>query len=183
MAYIEMNQYTKIIKKRTVLENINLNIDQGEVLGLLGRNASGKTMIIRAISGLILPEKGTIMVANKQLKPTRRFPDSCGLIIEKMGFWPSLTATATLEVLCSIKNIATKDDIRSALIRVGLDPDDKRTVRKYSIGMKQKLAIAQAIVEKPDLILLDEPTNSLDKEARQLFYQIIKEEQASFFIE
>lgn len=177
MTYIEMKAYTKTIKHQTILDKINLSVTQGEVLGLLGRNASGKTMVLRAMSGLILPSSGSIQIANKELTASNRFPDSCGLIIESMSFWPSLTAKATLEILCSIKNIASTDDIKLTLERVGLDPHDTRTVRKFSLGMKQKLAIAQAIVERPDLLLLDEPTNSLDKEARLMFHDLIREEQ------
>lgn len=177
MNYIELKNYTKKLKKRLILDNIDLNIKKGSVVGLYGRNASGKTMILRAMAGLILPTTDSIKVNNIHLEGRNRFPESLGLLIESIRFWPNLKAKETLEILTAIQNIVSPEDIVQALERVGLDPEDKRTLKKFSLGMRQKLAIAQAIVEKPDLLLLDEPTNSLDDEARVGFYEIIREEQ------
>lgn len=176
MEYIEFNGYTKTLKKVDVLSNVNLKIEKGEIMGLLGRNGSGKTMMLRALAGLILATSGTLSIDGNVIDSCNRFNHSTGLIIETMKFWPNLTAKETLEVLCAIKSVATKEDIEESLVRVGLDPNDKKPVNKFSLGMTQKLAIAQAIIEKPDLLLLDEPTNSLDETSRHMFYDILKEE-------
>lgn len=173
---IKLENYSKIIKKRMILDSVNLNVSRGECLGILGRNASGKTMILRAMAGLILPTTGSAVVAGESLKAGRRFPESMGLIIETTDFWPLMTGRQTLEYLNTFRKTASSADIEDAMERVGLDPFDNRRVLKFSLGMKQKLAIAQAIFEKPDLLLFDEPTNSLDRESREDFYQIIREE-------
>lgn len=178
MIYVDMANYSKKLKSNLVLDNISLAIEKGTVIGLHGRNASGKTMLLRALAGLILPTEGHVTINGITLKGKDRFPPSCGIILETIHFWPGLTAGETLEVLTSINNRATKEDISNALLRAGLDPEDKRKVRKFSLGMKQKLAIAQAIVEKPDLLLLDEPTNSLDDVARKKFQEMIAQEKA-----
>ncbi|MFZ7133124.1 MAG: ABC transporter ATP-binding protein [Eubacteriales bacterium] len=159
-----------------VLSDISLEIAQGECVGLWGRNASGKTMLLRAFSGLILPDTGSIMVNGQLLTTQNRFPDSLGLIIENMKFWPYMTANEALSVIASIKKKVSKDIIRETLLRVGLDPLDKRSISKFSLGMIQKLSIAQAIMESPNLLLLDEPTNALDEKSRLQFYEIIKSE-------
>lgn len=171
---IEINNYTKIIKKNMVLSDINLILEAGKVYGLYGHNGSGKSMLLRAMAGLINPTSGSITVFGKQLCGT--FPDSMGLIIENVGFWPYYTGFENLNILASIKKVATTAKIRNAMERVGLSPDDKRLFSKYSLGMKQRLGIAQAIMENPDLILLDEPTNALDDQGIKLIYDVIKEE-------
>lgn len=176
MPYIEVKNYSKTLKKRLVLDDVNLEVEKGEVVGLYGRNGSGKTMLLRAVAGLILPDEGMVLVNGVELKGSNRFPKSCGIIIETLEFWENLDAKSTLEVISAVNNIANEEDIARALARVGLDPNDKTKVKKFSLGMKQKLAIAQAIFEKPNLLLLDEPTNSLDKESRDNFVKIIQEE-------
>lgn len=167
---------TKMLKGKMVLKNITLSLNPGKIYGLLGRNGSGKTMLIRLISGLICPTEGEVYVFGKRLGKDTDFPDSIGLTIENVGFWPQYTSMECLQLLASIRKKIGVEEIRKALSLVGLDPDDKRKYYQYSLGMKQKLAIAQAVMEKPDLIMLDEPTNSLDDVSVQSVRDLLKEE-------
>ena len=173
---VQLINVTKRIKGITVLSNINLEMKSGKIYGLLGRNGSGKTMLIRLISGLIRPTEGEVHVFGKRLGKDTDFPESVGVIIENIGFWPQYTGMECLRLLASVKKKTGEEEMRQALVRVGLDPDDKRKYFQYSLGMKQKLAIAQAVMEKPDLILLDEPTNSLDQESVQAVRDLLLEE-------
>ncbi len=176
MMAVEIYHLTKIIRGRTILNDITLELERGKIYGFFGRNASGKTMLFRAICGLIKPTRGEVRVFGKRIGVDVSFPESLGLIIENVGFWEQWTGFQNLKFLASIKNIITDEDIRAAIRRVGLDPDDKRIYGKYSLGMKQRLGIAQAIMEKPQLIVLDEPTNSLDEEGVGLVRNILLEE-------
>lgn len=182
---IEVQNYTKEIRKKTVLSNVNAVFESGKIYGLHGRNGSGKTMLLRAICGLILPTEGRVLIDGKVVGKEMEFPDSVGLIIENMTMLPDFSAYDNLNMLAKIKKIATQEDIRKALETVGLDPNDKKKVRAFSLGMKQKLNLAQAIMEKPNLYLLDEPTNALDEETvnniRKLLLQL-KEEGALIII-
>lgn len=178
MIYLEVKNYTKTIKGNIILDDINLKLERGKIYGVVGRNGSGKTMLFRAISGLIKPTKGSVLIDGKELFKDMDFPESCGITIESPGFWSNQTAKENLLNLASIKNIIGIKDIERALIRVGLDPNDNRKINKYSMGMKQKLALAQAFMEKPDIILLDEPTNALDDESVNNIRTILKEEKA-----
>ena len=148
--------------------------EEGKVYGLCGANGSGKTMLLRAISGLIKPSSGSIKIGNKILHKDMSFPKNMGIIIENMELLPYMSAKDNLILLSKIKGIASEDDIETSLKRVGLITDIK--VRKYSLGMRQKLNIAQAIFEKPDIILLDEPTNALDEESVELVHKIFRQE-------
>lgn len=173
---IEIKHYSKQLKKKVILQDINLSFEGGKIYGLHGRNGSGKTMLLRAICGLILPDSGEVIIDGKVIGKDIDFPQSVGVIIEHMNLIDEYSAYKNLEILAKIKKIATKDDIKNALIQVGLDPDDKQRIGKYSLGMKQKLNIAQAIMEHPDLLLLDEPTNALDDatvtQVRDLFLKL-----------
>lgn len=162
---IDVKNYTKLIKKKTILDNVNISFESGKIYGLHGKNGSGKTMLLRAICGLILPTSGKVSIDGKVIGKDIEFPDSVGIIIENMTMLTDYTAFDNLKILAKIKKIATDEDIRSALENVGLNPDDKKKVKAFSLGMKQKLNIAQAIMEKPKLLLLDEPTNALDEES------------------
>ena len=144
--------------------------------GFSGRNASGKTMLFRAISGLITADSGMIRVFDEVIGSDVSFPSSMGLIIENIGLWNNLTGFENLKLLAGICNKIQDTDILEAIARVGLDPYDKRRYGSYSLGMKQKLAIAQAIMEKPRLLILDEPTNGLDEESIDDFYKLLLEE-------
>jgi ABC-2 type transport system ATP-binding protein len=165
MNCIKLTDVQKTIKRRPILTDINLELAPGKIYGFYGRNGSGKTMLFRAISGLIVVDSGEINVFGERIGKDRSFPSDMGITIENVGFWHSFTGMECLRLLARIKNKISEDDIRLALTRVGLDPDDKRKYHQYSLGMKQKLAIAQAIMESPRLIILDEPTNSLDEES------------------
>lgn len=176
MDTIKLTNVTKQLKRRTILSDINLTFEKGKIYGLYGRNGSGKTMLIRVIAGLILPTHGTIDVFGKRIGTDVSFPQSMGLTIENVGFWPRYTGFECLKLLASIKNEISDEQINITLKRVGLEPDDIRKYRQYSLGMKQKLAIAQAIMESPELIMLDEPTNSLDEDSIQNIRKILIEE-------
>lgn len=171
---IEIKNATKTLNKRLVLNNINYCFENGKVYGLCGENGSGKTMLIRAIAGLITLDSGEITIDSKVLHKDISFPPNVGVVIENMELLPRYNAFDNLKILSDIRKIATDDDIRNALKRVGLNSDLK--VKKYSLGMKQRLNIAQAIFEKQSIILLDEPTNALDEKGVELIYKIIKEE-------
>lgn len=175
MAFIEIRSLTKVLKKRPVLSDVSLSFDKGKIYGLYGRNGSGKTMLLRAIAGLIFPSEGEIVIDGKQLHRDISFPDSVGVIIETTSMLPQMDAYANLKNLSKIKKVATDEDIQNALKRVGLFGERKK-VREYSLGMRQKLAIAQAIFEKPDLLLLDEPTNGLDEDSVKQVRRILLEE-------
>ncbi|WP_088225750.1 ATP-binding cassette domain-containing protein [Desulfosporosinus sp. FKB] len=176
MSYLEVVNLCKEFKGQPILQNINLSLEKGKIYGFFGRNASGKTMLFRAISGLIKPTEGYIMIDKKILHKDMSFPNSIGVIIENPGFWDYYTGLENLKILASIKRIISVKDIKLSMNRVGLDPEDKRTFKKYSLGMKQRLGIAQAIMEKPELIVLDEPTNALDEQGINLVRTILLEE-------
>ena len=178
MDYVVFENVSKKIGGAGILSSVNLTVREGEAAALCGRYASGKTMMLRAMAGLIRPTSGQITVAGKMLTRMNPYPQSMGLIIETMKFWPYYTGFDCLKIIASIKNEIKDEDIKNAMRRVGLDPDDRRLLRKYSMGMRQRLAIAQAIMENPSLLLLDEPTNSLDDEGRDLFQKIMQEEKS-----
>lgn len=166
---------SKKIKKRNVLENITVSFEKGKIYGLYGRNGSGKTMLLRAVAGLIRPSEGEIFVDGKQLHKDISFPPSVGVIIEHTSLLPQFDAYTNLKNLSKIKKVASDEDIDMALKEVGLS-GEKKKVREYSLGMRQKLAIAQAIFEKPELLLLDEPTNGLDEESVKKLKQLLIKE-------
>ncbi|MFD1902344.1 ABC transporter ATP-binding protein [Enterococcus termitis] len=170
-----INNISKNMKKHSVLKNINLIFEEGHVYTIVGENGSGKTMLLRAMSGLIRIQEGSITYNDKILGKDFDFLPRLGLIIEHEGLEPTLSAFDNLKLLSEINKVASEKDIDDALTKVGLDPKDRRPVKKYSLGMKQKLIIAQAIFENPNVLLLDEPTNGLDDEAISSFYKLIKE--------
>lgn len=175
---IQLQNVTKRIKENTVLDNVSYMFKSGFVYGLYGQNGSGKTMLLRAISGLINLDSGSIFIDGEKLHDKIEFPPETGIVIENMELLPECSAKRNLQMLAKIKNIADEKDISFSLERVGLDPDSDKKVKKFSLGMKQRLNIAQAIFENQKIILLDEPTNALDEEAVQLIYKIIREEKS-----
>lgn len=177
MSYIKIKNLSKKIKDKQVLNYVNLELEKGHIYGFHGRNASGKTMLFRAISGLIKPSEGEVVVGGKSISGNV-FPDNMGLIIENVGFWPYYTGFKNLKILASIKNKITDNQILETIKRVGLNPKSKKTYKQYSLGMKQKLGIAQAIMEEPELIIMDEPTNSLDIESVENVRKILLEEKS-----
>lgn len=164
---------SKTIKQAAILTEINLRMYGGKVYGLQGQNGAGKTMLMRMIAGLIRPTCGNVKVNEDILGKTIDFPPSMGILIESPAFLPNYTGLRNLELLAGIQGRANDTQIRQALTNVGLNPYDKRKVRKYSLGMKQRLGIAAAIMEQPELILLDEPTNALDASGVKQIYDLI----------
>lgn len=175
---IQLQNVTKRIKENTVLDNVSYTFKSGFVYGLYGQNGSGKTMLLRAISGLINLDSGSIFIDGEKLHDKIEFPPETGIVIENMELLPECSAKRNLQMLAKIKNIADEKDVSFSLERVGLDPDSDKKVKKFSLGMKQRLNIAQAIFENQKIILLDEPTNALDEDAVQLIYKIIREEKS-----
>ena len=175
---IQLQNVTKRIKENTVLDNVSYTFKSGFVYGLYGQNGSGKTMLLRAISGLINLDSGSIFIDGEKLHDKIEFPPETGIVIENMELLPECSAKRNLQMLAKIKNIADEKDIIFSLERVGLDPDSDKKVKKFSLGMKQRLNIAQELFENQKIILLDEPTNALDEDAVQLIYKIIREEKS-----
>ncbi|KXZ13006.1 ATP-binding cassette domain-containing protein [Bacillus nakamurai] len=161
---IKLDHVTKTLNSNKVVNDVSLQLFSGKIYGFKGVNGSGKSMLFRVISGLLVPEKGVITVNQSILHKDISFPESMGIVIENPEFIPHLTGKQNLKVLASIKRKATDADINKALDVVGLDKNDSRKYKKFSLGMKQRLAIGQAIMENPDLVILDEPTNALDEE-------------------
>lgn len=159
-----MNDVFLTIKKVPILVNVNAEFERGQIHGLIGRNGSGKTMLMKCICGFVNPTSGEIIVSGKRIGKDCDFPDNTGIIIETPGFIPYYSGYKNLKLLADLRGKITKDDIRRTMEQVGLDPDLKRHVRKYSLGMRQRLGLAQAIMENPDLLILDEPMNGLDKD-------------------
>ena len=176
---VRLEDYCKSFKSAEVLKNINLTLESGKVIGLKGKNGSGKTMLMRAISGLILPTSGKVYINDKELGRHISFPPSIGILIENPSFISNYTGFKNLKILASIQNRISDDEIRDALRKVGLDPDDKRTFKKYSLGMKQRLGIAAAIMERPDIVILDEPINALDEAGAGLIKGLLDELKAN----
>lgn len=173
---LETKKLTKIIKGNIVLEDVDLQMDKGNIYGIAGKNGSGKTMLFRCLSGLVKPTAGQIIYDGKILNKDIQAPPSMGIIIENMGLYPEFTGFKNLKYLAGIRKIISDDAIKAAISRVGLDPDDKRTIKKYSLGMRQRMILAQALMESPDILLLDEPTNGLDEAGVDLIREILKEE-------
>ena len=169
-----MENYCKSIKSRPILNNVSYNFEYGKIYGIYGHNGSGKTMLLRAIAGLLVPDSGSVVIDGKVLHKDMSFPPSIGIVIENMNLLPQYNAFDNLKILGKIKKTATDENIKTALERVGLKSDLK--VKKFSLGMKQRLNIAQAVFEKQKIILLDEPTNALDNDGVQLIYKLLKEE-------
>ena len=152
------------IGKTEILKQINVEFEEGKIHGLIGRNGSGKTMLMKCICGFIKPTKGEIVVDGKRVGRDIDFPKDMGIIIETPGFIPYYSGYKNLRLLAGLNNKIGKQQVREAMKKVGLDPDLKRHVKKYSLGMRQRLGLAQAIMEDPKILVLDEPFNGLDKD-------------------
>lgn len=174
--HLSVKNISKSIKGRKILDNISLELDSGKVYGFVGRNGSGKTMLFRAISGLMNIDEGIITLDDKVLHKDMPVLPNVGLIIENAGLYSEFTGFENLKMLAKLNNKIGDAEIKNAITRVGLDPGDRRSFRKYSLGMKQRIVIAQAIMEKPDIILLDEPTNGLDDSGVEEIRKVILEE-------
>lgn len=165
----------KSFGKEHVLKDVNLQINPGHIYGIVGNNGSGKTVLMKCICGFMRPDQGNIYVNGEHIGVGRDFPKSLGLIIETPGFLPNVSGYKNLKILASLKGKIGKKEITETLLRVGLDPVMKKPVAKYSLGMRQRLGIAQAIMENPDVLILDEPFNGLDKNGVVHMRNLIKE--------
>lgn len=166
MSLVSFINVKKSFGKEAVLDNVSFSLEQGGIYGFIGRNGSGKTVIFKLMSGLLLPDSGTILYKGENLSKKRKFIDSLGIMIETPGFIPHYSGMKNLKILNSLSSSPVPDEqIRALVSRLGLDPKNRRPVRTYSLGMRQKLGIIQAVMNDPELIILDEPMNSLDTNA------------------
>ncbi len=170
---IKVFNYEKIISKNKILSNINISMSGGNIYGFQGKNGSGKTMLMRAISGLILPTFGYVEIDGKRIGKDIDFPQSIGMLIESPGFISSYSGYKNLKLLASLKKKASDEIIRDKMRELSLNPDDVKKYKKYSLGMKQKLGIIAATMENPDIIILDEPFNALDEKSCKVVNDII----------
>ncbi len=170
---IEIKNLTKKISGNVILDNINIEMISGKIYGLKGKNGSGKTMLMRAICGLILPTEGQVVIDGQVLGKDISFPNSIGALIETPGFIANYSGFKNLKVLSQIQGKINDEKILEILQLVGLDPNEKKKYKKYSLGMKQKLGIAAAIMEDPKIIILDEPTNALDENSIIILREIL----------
>lgn len=172
---IVVDRVTKNFKDQRVLDNISVSFGKSQIHGIIGRNGSGKTVFIKTICGFIHPDKGSVTVDGRIVGKEVDFPKNIGAIIEAPGFLPSVSAYKNLSYLASLRNTIGEAEIRKAISIVGLNPDDKKHVGKFSLGMKQRLGLAQAIMENPDILILDEPMNGLDKDGVQEMRNLLLE--------
>lgn len=164
---------TKVINKKTVLEHINMRCSSGKIYGVMGENGSGKTMLLKAISGLIKVDKGHIWIDDKEIRKDIDNPESIGVLIESPTFIEKYTGYKNLRLLASLDAKIKEKDICDVLQKVGLEKGDSRNYAKYSLGMKQRLGIACAFMGSPQLILLDEPFNALDEDSAKRIRKMI----------
>lgn len=168
---IFVEHVSKVFKNKTVLDDISMTVPAGQIYGLSGPNGAGKSILLRILCGLMRPTNGTVTVLGKRLGVDTDFPPSTGALIDTPGFLPQYSGLRNLEMLAAIQNKITRPDIEAALLMVGLDPDDSLPVRSYSNGMRQRLGIAQAVMEKPQVLILDEPTDAIDQAGWRDVYQ------------
>lgn len=185
MAIIELKDINVKFKNETILENINISLEKNRIYGFIGANGSGKSVLFKTMCGYIRPSSGEVIIDEKKLGKKYDFPDDMGILIEKPGFFWYTSAFNNLKYLADINNKIDSERIKDTIRMVGLDPESKKKVGKYSVGMKQRLGIAQAIMEKPSIIILDEPMNGLDTEGVELIRNLIfklKEDGATIII-
>ena len=171
---ISVQHVYKDFNGEEVLRDVHHDFEAGKIHGIVGNNGSGKTVLFKCICGFLFPSKGKIMVDYEQVGRDMDFPEDMGIIIETPGFLPALTGFKNLQLLASLKRRVGNKEIRETIRRAGLDPDLKKHVAKYSLGMRQRLGIAQAIMEDPSLLVLDEPFNGLDKQGVREMRELIK---------
>ena len=172
---IKVEHVSMVFGEETVLKDVSFEFEEGKIHGIIGNNGSGKTVLMKCICGFLVPTRGKIFVNYKQVGKEIDFPEDMGIIIETPGFLPNLTGFKNLELLASIQNKIGADVIRETLEKVGLDYKSKKPVAKYSLGMRQRLGIAQAIMEDPSILILDEPFNGLDKKGVAHIHKLILE--------
>ncbi|MEH7239291.1 ABC transporter ATP-binding protein [Bacillus sp. JJ1562] len=172
---IAVDNIAKKFGDQTVLNGVSYEFERGKIHGIVGNNGSGKTVMMKCICGFLAPDSGSIQVNGKTIGKDVDFPPDIGMIIETPGFLPNLTGVKNLMLLASLRNIVTMKGVKESIRRVDLDPELKKTVAKYSLGMRQRLGIAQAIMENPSVLILDEPFNGLDKHSAAHIRVLIKE--------
>ncbi len=172
-AFLTVRSVSLSLKGDQVLKDVSLEAHAGQVIGIVGRNGSGKSMLFKCIAGLVIPQSGEIVVDGFPVVANKRFPPDLGALIEKPGFLGSLSAYENLSVLASIQNRIGREEILEALRVVGLEDVARKKVRKFSVGMKQRLGIAQAFMERPRLLLLDEPTSGLDSNGVEMLHAVV----------
>lgn len=172
---VEVKNVSKVFKGTTVLDDVSVTFEKGCITGIIGRNGSGKTVLLKLICGLLKNDTGEIIIDGKPIGEGRRHPENIGAVIENPGFIPYKSGYKNLKYLADIQKKIGKEEVKNAIKQVGLDPDSRKHVGKYSLGMKQRLGIAQALMERPDLIILDEPMNGLDKQGVKDIREILIE--------
>lgn len=175
---VKIENLSMKFKSETVLHHISHSFEAGKIHGIVGNNGSGKTVLFKCICGFLMPAEGRIFIQGKQVGKDMDFPQSLGIIIETPGFLAGASGFKNLEILASLKGRITDEKIRETIRRVGLDPALKKPVGKYSLGMRQRLGIAQAIMEDPELLILDEPLNGLDKQGIKDMRSLIKDQRS-----
>jgi ABC-2 type transport system ATP-binding protein len=173
---IEVKDVTKNVKGKNLIQNITFQVKKGSIIGIIGRNGSGKTVLMKCICGFMKPSSGKIIVNGKQVGENAKLASNMGILIENPGFLSNYSGYRNLKFLADIERKIGKKEIREYMKLVGLDPDNRKPVKHYSLGMRQRLAIAQSIMEEQDIIILDEPMNGLDNmgvnDMRQLFLKL-----------
>lgn len=176
MNYIQFRDVSKSFGGHTVLKAVSFGIEKGGICGFIGRNGSGKTVIFKLMTGLTVPDSGEITVGGENFSAKRKFPDSLGVMIETPGFIPHYSGLKNLKILNSMSaNPVSAEDIAALMTRLELDPKNRSPVRTYSLGMRQKLGIIQAVMNNPELLVLDEPMNSLDDHSVKLVRELFTE--------
>ena len=172
---IEVQNVVKRFRDQVVLKNVSISFEKGKIHGIVGRNGSGKTVLFKCICGLMHPEEGVILVNGKRVGRDVDMPEDIGAIIEAPGFLPNYSGYKNLRFLANIRRKIGKEEILNVLKTVGLDPESRKHVGKYSLGMRQRLGIAQAIMEDPEILILDEPMNGLDNAGVQDIRALLSE--------
>lgn len=173
-AVIEVQNLSKSFGEEQVLKSVSRDFEIGKIHGIVGNNGSGKTVLMKCICGFLKPSGGRVLVNGKEVGKDMDFPDDLGIIIETPGFLPNLSGMKNLQILASLKKRASNEVIREVIRKVGLDPDSRKPVGKYSLGMRQRLGLAQALMEDPIILILDEPLNGLDKHGVVHIRELIK---------
>ena len=171
---VELHNVSKAYKKNVLFTDLNLTIPKGDICGIVGENGSGKSVLLKMICGFALPDAGEIFVGGEKIEKGK-FPQDIGVILDSTGFLPGETGLNNLLILASIRGKASRAEVEETMRKVGLKPDLEAAVGKYSLGMKQRLAIAQALMEKPSLLVLDEPLNAIDINSVSKFRKLFKE--------
>ncbi|MCM1179335.1 MAG: ATP-binding cassette domain-containing protein [Clostridium sp.] len=173
-SVIKIDKLSVSFGEEQILKDISCEFDEGLIYGIVGNNGSGKTVLMKCICGFLIPTSGVVEVNYKRIGKDVDFPENIGIIIETPGFLPNLTGMKNLELLADLRGMIGKDTIHEVLHTVGLDPNLKKPVAKYSLGMRQRLGIAQAIMEDPAILILDEPFNGLDKRGVAQMHELIQ---------